>query len=169
MGRQPSTSRSEIEALEAKGFTQAEIAKIVGITESGVSWHLRHTGGKPRETLVERIKKSLPWEITGDQVQATPYREVLLHLEYCEVGYEKMSPRKREKLRAFYNKLIEYSTVVLYDPKIQPRPGQKYGGFEYVPREETDGDLILRLDKNTQVPEDGRAKWSLPPREEWPE
>jgi transcriptional regulator with XRE-family HTH domain len=169
MGRKPITSRSEIEALLKKGFTQEEIAKMKGITQAGVSWHLRHSGGAPSETLVERIKKSVPWQITGTQQKARPYREILYHLEYRETGGNGMSEEKLRRLRGFYRKLTDFSMVVRYDPKIPPRPGQKFGLFEYVPREERDGDLILRIDKNTRVPDTDRAKWTLPAREEWPE
>lgn len=169
MGRKPTTSRSEIEALEAKGLTREEIADLKGVTESGLSWHMRHTGGKPPETMVERLKKSLPWEITGERVWAAPYRWILLHLEFLETRGKGMSDMKIHKLKGFYRTMTERNSIVRYAPDIPPHPGQKFGGFQYVPRTESDEDLILRLDEYTRIPAESRDRWRVPPREDWPE
>lgn len=166
MTRRPTTSPSEIQELLNKGFTRAEIATIKGITKSGVSWHLRQAGVK---TLTETLKEALPWEIAGPQVQTNPYRQILLHLEFKATGGKGMSEEKRTKLRSLYERLDEFSMVVRYDPAIPPHPGQKYGGFEFVPRKESDGDLIIRVDKYTKIPVEDRERWSLPAREDWPE
>ncbi|MGV9364501.1 hypothetical protein [Amycolatopsis sp. NPDC003731] len=169
MARKPITSRSEIQELLNKGFDRAEIMTIIGISNAGITYHLKYTGGEPELSLVERVKKLLPWDITGDQVRAAPYRNAQWHLEFMEAGDEALTPDKRRKLRGFYKKLEEFKMVVRYDPAIPPRPGQRFGGFEYVPREESDGDSILRFDEHTPVAEEDRDRWKLPPREDWPE
>lgn len=159
-------SLSEIIALRNKGLNDTEVAKVLGITKQGVSWHLRRAGVK---TLSERVREYMPWEITGPQVKTNPYRQLRLHLEYREAGVSGISEGDRQRLRDLYRRLEEFSVVVRFDPDIPPYPGQKYGGFEFVPREESDGDLILRVDKHTKIPADGRERWSLPAREDWPE
>lgn len=169
MARKPTTSRAVIEALLNKGFNQAEIAKILRLSKAGVNYHLRYAEGEPPETLMERLKKSLPWAITGDMVRAAPYRRMLYHLEYRETGGKNMSAEKLRKLRGFYEKLTDFRVVVRYDPDIQPCPGQKFGGFEYVPRTESDDALILRADNNTTLSADSREIWRIPAREDWPE
>jgi predicted transcriptional regulator len=169
MARKRTTSRKEIEGLLDQGFTRVEVAKILGITRSGVNWYLLNTGDKPLEYTVERVKRMLPWSISGETVQAIPYRQVLLHLEYSETHGKGMSKEKLRKLKAFYERLTRFSTVVRYDPDIPPLPGNRFGSFEYVPRVESDGDLIIRVDNNTKIPADNRMRWSLPAREDWPE
>lgn len=165
MVRKAVTSSSEIQALLNKGLTRTEVAKVIGITTAGVSWHLRQAGV---ETTAERLRAALPWDVHMPVVKAAQFRAVKAHLEFWETQGDGMSRDKLVRLRAFYTQLTDFSMVVRYDPEIPPRPGQVYGGFEYVPREDADGDLILRIDDHTQVPDEDREKWVLPDRGSWP-
>ena len=169
MTRTPRTSRDEILRLLDKGFTRGEIAKIFDITEQGVWWHLRQSAGKPYETPQMRRRKMMPWDISGPQVKTNPYRQLLLHLEYRDTRGEGMSAEKLRKLRTLYDRLDSFRTVVRYDPEISTDQEQHHGGFEYVEREESDEDLILRVDDNTYIPEENRDLWRLPAMEDWPE
>lgn len=168
MARNRITNAQEILDLKSKGFNQTEIARIIGVTKSAISWHLRNAGVPPEKNLAAKLQDFLPWEITGDMVNAAPYRCSLYHLEYRETGGREMSAEKLRKLRGFYKQLTDFGSVVRYDPKIPPRPGQRFGGFEYVAREGTDEDLIIRVDEHTKIPADSRAVWRIPPKEDWP-
>lgn len=172
MPKRRAITREELLAQRAKGFSYSEIGKMYGITRQGVSWKINHSGGKPpekEETRSDRARKALPWKIVGPQLKADPIRQLRLHLEYADTQGQGMPEGELRRLRSLYDRLTNFSVVVRYDPSIPPMPGRKYGGFEYAPREDRDGDLILRIDEHTQIPEEDRAKWSLPPRESWPE
>lgn len=160
--------RDTILALYDGGMSYAEIGSVFGRTRQAVYDTLVRTGGAP-ETPLHRAKNAIPWEIHGKMANAAPYQNILRHLEAVQGGLERMSKEKRRKLRGFYRTLSEHDVVVRFDPDLPPLPGQVYGGFEYVPRKESDGNLIVRIDKNTKLPRKGRELWAIPAEEDWPQ
>lgn len=162
----PSQITRELVAKFARqGLSDAEIGHMLGITRAGVKWHRDQMG---LTNTVTRVKGRLPWEVTGDAVNAAPYRAILNHLEFQETRGVNMRGEKLRKLKGFYEKLDAFSVVVRYDPSIPPRPGQKYGHSEYVPRTLDDDNLIIRLDERTTISADDRHLWQLPARGDWP-
>lgn len=150
------------------GMFYAEIGSVFGVSRQAVYDLLTRTGGVPK-TPRHRAKNALPWDIHGEMVNAAQYQNILRHLEAQQGGLARMSKEKRRKLRGFYRTLSEHNVVVRFDPSLPPLPGQAYGGFEYVPRKESDGNLIVRVDKHTKLPRNGRELWALPAEEDWPQ
>ncbi|PFW99016.1 hypothetical protein CJ469_05616 [Nocardia farcinica] len=74
-----------------------------------------------------------------------------------------MSEARIKRLRTFYRKLIENNWVVEYDPNLPPVEGvSSKGGWAYRPREEKDGNLIIRVNEYTTLTDYARTVYVLP-------
>lgn len=145
-----------VELLE-DGHTQSEVARMLGTTKQTVNYHKEKAGWRsPFEVATE----NLPWDdLEGQAVKATPYARILNHLEFEATGGEHMPPSKLRRLRQWYEgRLLRFNVVVEYRPDIPPTPGQQYGFWRYVPREDRDGDLIIRENEFTQL-NDAQKEW----------
>ena len=151
-----------IEELKNQGLNQSQIAAKFGVTRQAVSWHRRHYNGKltPREELLEA---HFPWQVSGSQLMASPYRQLRDHGELYATGGVGMPETKLNRVRCLHNKLRKNNAVLEYDPSIQPQPGFcLYGGFALRPRTPEDGDLMIRVNEFTRLTEEGRKIWRLP-------
>lgn len=158
----PKLTLAVVESLKSKGYTQSEIARMFGVTRQYVSW-IKHTYGghlTPREQVLQHF----PWEVPAVLTQQSPYRRLREHGEYVATGGVGMDKIKLGRLRGFYNKLRDH--VIEFDPEIPPQPGfANRGGFALRPREEADGDLLIRVNEHTTLTDEGRMIWRFPPRE----
>lgn len=153
-----------VEDLKGKGFSQSEIAEMFGVTRQYVSW-IKHTyGGKltPREVVL----RNWPFQVPAEYTQAMPYRRLRDHGEYIATRGRGMSEDKIKRLRTFYRRLRDEKAVVEFDPTIPPTPGvSSVGGWAFRRRLPKDGDLLIRVNKHTEITEEGRLIWRFPPKD----
>ncbi|AXK86575.1 hypothetical protein SAMN05421776_1179 [Nocardia farcinica] len=163
MGRQPILSLDEVEALLRAGFTQQEIADIKGVTRAAVSVALKRHGMTAREPGPRELgNKDFPFEVPVI-FQQDPYQRLRDHGEYMFTKGKGMSEARIKRLRTFYRKLIENNWVVEYDPNLPPVEGvSSKGGWAYRPREEKDGNLIIRVNEYTTLTDYARTVYVLP-------
>ncbi|AGY37025.1 repressor [Mycobacterium phage Fredward] len=160
----PKLSLSIVEDLKGKGYTQSEIAEMYGVTRQYVSWIKHQYGG--RRTPKEMVMDHFPWKVPSVQSHASPYRRLRDHGEYIATGGVGMDEEKLKRLRSFYRKLKDDNVVVEYDPSLPPEKGvSTKGGWAFRQRLPGDGDLIIRVNEHTNLTEEGRMIWRLPPVE----
>ncbi|AFM54989.1 transcriptional repressor [Mycobacterium phage Astro] len=160
----PKLSLSIVEDLKAKGFTQTEIAEMYGVTRQYVSWIKKTYGG--RLTPKEMVMEHFPWKVPSVLSHASPYRRLRDHGEYIATGGVGMTEDQLKRLRSFYRKLKEENVVIEYDPSLPPQKGvSTKGGWAFRPKTPEDEDLIIRVNDHTNLTEEGRMIWRLPPVE----
>lgn len=155
---------SEIEDLRRKGYSQVQIADMFGVSRQAITWQKRTYGGflTPRQ----QVNEHWPWKTTNEHNKAKPYQHLRNHGEYIATGGEGMSVDKKARLIGWWAKLRDENVVVEFDPEFPPIPGTSpAGGFKYVPRLETDGDLIIRVNEHTHLTDEGKLLWSWPPED----
>jgi transcriptional regulator with XRE-family HTH domain len=153
-----------VESLKNKGLNQSEIAEMYGVTRQYVSWIKHKYGGRltPRE---EKLKH-FPFEVPTELSQTSAYRRLRDHAEYVATWGVGMSQDKLKRLRAFYRKLRDESLVLEFDPSIPPEPGvNNKGGWAFRERQQSDEDLLIRVNEFTRLTDEGRAIWRFPRRE----
>lgn len=160
-GRPPKLSMGEIEALERKGLSKNQIAEILEVTRQSlwrfVSQH--RTERTPRQFVAEHF----PWKVPAAMMQTSPHKRMRDHGEWMSTGGEGMSFDKLQRLRRWYKFMREENVVLEFDPEIPPNPGvSNRGGFAYRPRVESDGDLLIRVNRHTVMTSEGRIFWALP-------
>jgi hypothetical protein len=149
-----------IEELRLKGYSQADIARMFGVSRQAVSYYKKTYGG--RRTARELVNDHFPWSVPHS-MQGSPYRRLRDHAEFVATGGDGMSQDKLDRLRAFYRKLREENVVIEFNPLIPPEPGvAKAGGFAFRPRLPRDGDLIIRKNVYTRLTTKGKVIWRLP-------
>lgn len=155
-------SPAVVEDLKNKGFNQSEIAEMYGVTRQYVSW-IKHTYGG-RLTPRELVNQHFPFEVPMEMGQTSPFKRLRDHGEYVATGGVGMSEGKLQRLRSFYRKLRDEKLVLEFDPSIPPIPGvSNKGGWAYRQRTPTDEDLLIRVNEYTDLTEEGRGIWRLPP------
>lgn len=172
--RPPIITPADIEALKnqtnphtGKPFTQADIARILGITDQYVSL-VKYQTDRFSRTPREVARDSFPWKRVGK-----PYNQSALskrlgdHAEYRVTLGEGMPVDRLRRLRNFYTRLRPGADpavhlVVEFDPEIPPHEGNKFGGYAYRPREESDGELIIRVNRLAEMTPTAYAVWEFP-------
>uniref|UniRef100_A0AAU8GR83 Immunity repressor n=1 Tax=Mycobacterium phage BabyBack TaxID=3158877 RepID=A0AAU8GR83_9CAUD len=159
---------SVIEDLRGKGYSEAEIARMHGVTRQAVNWQLKTYGG--RLTTRQQVKELWPFETTDLHGKSKAFQRLRDHGEYMRtLSFKGFSPEKKRRLLRFWKMLRDENLVVEFDPNIEPYPGMAGGAFRYVPREERDDDLLIRVNEHTKVEDDGRLDmraellWKMPP------
>lgn len=170
VGRTPVLTAQDIEYYKrkinpdtGKNYTQTDIATLFGVSRQYVSWVKKNAPSfsrTPRETAME----SFPWK-TGKQFdQAAPNRRMRDHFEYMWTGGKGMDSEKLQRLYWFYSFLERENFVVEFDPELPPEDGVSIvGGFAYRPRQDSDGDLIIRVNEHTNLTEQGKMLLRFPP------
>jgi hypothetical protein len=153
-----------IQELLNQGNTRSDIARMHGVSRQYINWIETNYGGVSK-TPRQATKDSFPYETGGGYHGSIIERLLRHHLEYMATGGKGMSRDKLQRLRSFYTKLQRDNTVVVFDPEILPSEGNKFGGFAYVGRLDTDEGLIIRVNQYTKPlsPED-KELWRMPPR-----
>lgn len=155
-------SLAVVEDLKNKGYNQSEIADMFGVTRQYVSWIKSTYGGRrtPREVILEHF----PFQVPQAQGDSTPFKRLRDHAEYVATGGVGMSFDKLTRLRGFYRKLRDKHLVLEFDPTLPPEPGvSSAGGWAFRKRRKSDGDLLIRVNEYTDLTDEGRRIWRLPP------
>lgn len=154
-----------INQLKARDYSQAQIARMYGVTPQYVSWIKRQYGGvikSPQET----INELWPWNVERQFHFASPNLRLRDHLKYMARGGKGMDPNRLILLKGFYERLRKQNVVVEYDPDIPPSDGIYTGGWAFRPRQESDGELIIRVNEHTkELSEEAQMVWRLPPED----
>lgn len=158
----PEISISLINSLKNQGFSEAEIARMLGRTRQAINYHVRKYGGitTPRQD----VKHQLPWKLTHEFTKSYQYKRLADHAEYFATTGKGMAEYKLKELRWFYNKLHRENLVVEFDPNIPGTPGSK-PGWAYRERLPSDGELIIRVNEYTDINEDNEDIWMFPVEE----
>jgi hypothetical protein len=153
---------SDIEAMRKKGYNQTQIADLHGVTRQAVSWQKKTYGGflTPRQ----QAQRAWPWETSNDHSASAAFQRLRDHGEFMITNGKGMRPEKLARLRSWWKKLHDENVVLEFDPDIPSTPGisPKAGGFRYVPREASDGDLVIRVNGHTNLTEEGKIIWGWP-------
>ncbi|AZS08274.1 immunity repressor [Mycobacterium phage IronMan] len=153
---------SDIEDLRRKGYNQSQIADMYGVTRQAVSWQKKTYGG--RLTTRQIVQEAWPFKTGTPHDKSKAYQRLRDHGEYMRVGsFKTMSEDKKKRLLSWWRKLRDENVVLEFDPNIEPYPGMAGGGFRYVPREERDDDLLIRVNDHTTLTEEGEMIWCWPP------
>lgn len=156
---------SVIEELRRKGYNQSEIAEMHGVSRQAVSWHKVAYGGSltPRQV----VNKAWPFKTTNLHGKAKMYQRLRDLGEFMATGGKGMSEDKLSRLRSWLNFMRENNYVVEFDPELPAQPGiAPHGGFTYRTRRKSDGDsLLIRVNKHTNLTEEGKLIWCFPPRD----
>ena len=149
-----------VRELLNKDLRVTEIARQFGVTVGYVSQLKAKIGYRtPKQEAMDKM----PWKkLPREQQRNRIYQNLRLHLFYVAVGRNGVTASQVDHLLGFYNRVEDY--VVEYDPEIPSTPNNKGGGFQYVPREERDGDLILRRNKHTRIEDGDLVYWRIPAR-----
>ncbi|MFE7717514.1 winged helix-turn-helix domain-containing protein [Nocardia rhizosphaerihabitans] len=152
---------SEIEALINAGLTQAEIAAKEGVSRQAVNWHLAQRG-KTGKAFNPR-SAHFPFDVPVEQ-QQNIYKRLRDHAEFMYTDGKGMSEVKLTGLHNWHRRLREEKIVVEFDPTLPPVRGlSKTGGWAYRPRTEADGNLLIRVNEYTNLTDQGREIFILPP------
>jgi hypothetical protein len=155
---------SVIEELRRKGYNQSEIAEMHGVSRQAVSWHKIVYGGFM--TTRQIVNKAWPWKTTVPHSKASAYQRLRDLGEYQATGGHGMSEDKLKRLKSWLNFMRDNNFVLEFDPELPPEPGvSPYGGFAYRKRKASDGDLLIRVNKHTEMSEEGHMIWCFPPRD----
>ncbi|QBJ00259.1 immunity repressor [Mycobacterium phage Pharaoh] len=153
---------SVIEELRRKGFNQSQIAEMHGVTRQAVSWQKQTYGGSL--TTRQIVNKAWPFKTTNLHGKSKPYQRLRDHGEFMRTGsFKTMSEEKTRNLKKWWKKLRDENVVLEFDPNIPPQPGMAGGGFRYVPRLPSDGDLLIRVNEYTTLTDEGELIWCWPP------
>jgi len=153
---------SVIEELRRKGYNQSEIAEMHGVSRQAVSWHKVVYNGSltPRQ----RVNRAWPWKTTNWHGKAKCYQRLRDLGEFMATGGKGMNDDKLSRLRSWLKFMRENDFVVEFDPELPPEPGvAPHGGFAYRKRRKSDADLLIRVNKHTNLTEEGRMIWRYPP------
>lgn len=151
-----------VETLKSQGFSQSEIARLYGVTRQYISWMKKQYGGS--QTPREMVLQHFPFNVSAEHNQAAACKRLRDHGEFFATGGRGMPEWKLNDLRRFYKRLRDENLVVEYDPHIPPEPGvNKWGGFAYRDRSTEDGDLLIRVNRYTDLTDYGEIIWRFPP------
>lgn len=164
MPRPRTVDRETVIALLNQGLKPVEIARHLNATPQAIN-HILHHQGEDIKTPRQVVEESIPWKgVKAEHKEAVTWRRIVNHAEYVTQGGKRMSRSKLERLGAWYRALERDNVVVEYDPNIGPAIGAKHGGWAYVPREERDGKLLLRVNEYVEMTDEAYDIWRLPER-----
>lgn len=153
--------KNKINPVTGKPYNQNEIAELFGVSRQAVSQMKRRYGGfsmTPRELAMMHYPWKVPSSLQGSAVD----KGFRAHFEWMATSGKGMSQRNKELARALYNKLGR-DRVLEFNPNLPAIPGASYGGYRFVRRVESDGDLIVRVNEWTNLTPEGRALCRFPP------
>ncbi|AUV62029.1 hypothetical protein KIV63_gp15 [Mycobacterium phage SWU2] len=134
-------------------------AGVIGLIVDDDVLHTDPTGIGPLEgprKVSYNPRRAGAFTVNDQPVDAADY------IHFAATGGVGMDKVRLGRLRSFYKKLQDQ--VLEFDPAIPPIPGvSNKGGWRYVPRTADDGDLLIRVNDYTDLTEQGRMIWRLPP------
>lgn len=144
---------------EDYGWTYERIGALLDITKQGVKWRVNKYYTTVRQT-VNRYMEAFDG-LGGDHSAAYMCRLVRWHLS-VRVEPDYLNQGQLDRLWTLYRRLRDEDLVVEYDPSIPYHEGDKYGGWRYTEREESDGDLLVRENDDTTIKPEDRWIWTFP-------
>lgn len=125
----------------------AEIAKHFGVSRNAIYKILKARPDLLDQKLKAELMRLSPWKDVDEEHMKMAQRQyVTHHIEYMLTNGQGMEQYKRMRLRHFYKELGEpdLERVLTYDRDAPRNEWSSNGGWVYVPREGSDGDLIVR-------------------------
>ncbi|ADB93767.1 repressor [Mycobacterium phage RedRock] len=170
VSRRPLTL-STIEDLVGKGYNYRQIGDMHGVTRQAVEWQVKTYGG--RLNTRQQAKALWPFETSKLHSRSKAFQSLRDHGEYMrQLSFRGFSEEKKKRLLSFWRRMWDQNVVLEFDPTIEPYTGMVGGGFRYVPREERDDDLLIRVNEFVRpevLDEDGTLNaqaellWTWPP------
>ncbi|MFD9893336.1 helix-turn-helix domain-containing protein [Amycolatopsis sp. NPDC059027] len=162
MPPKPRISRAQVLAMLRQGKKPAQIAKELGVSRQAINHHRRTMDVK---TPLQVAQESIPWKnVDPEHKKSSVWARIVNHAEFLATGGRGMSERKLELLEAWYRNLEDLDVVVEYDPSEPPKPKARFGGWKYVPREDRDGSLLLRVNAHVEMTDAAYDLWRIPER-----
>src|SRR5690606_6221190 len=132
------------------GYSVTEIGEMYNTSRQNVS-QIRRRGKTnfyrtPRQRVLE---DNFPWKVPSRFGQTGLRRERRDHGECIATGGKGMTRQKLQRVLNLYRKLTENNMVVEFSPDIPPNEFSSAGGFRLVPRKDSDGDLMIRVNEHT--------------------
>lgn len=147
-------------------YSDAKIARILGVTSSAIYDVRKRYPGLIEKSPDEVADSLWPWDVPTEFHRSAQYNRLRDHLRWAARRGAGLSPKRLSLLQGFYNRLKRNDWVVEYDPTIPPHNGAWTGGWAYRPRQESDGDLIIRANEHTKkLSEEASLVWEFPPVE----
>lgn len=114
-GRKPLVF-GEIEELRRKGYNEAEIADMYGVTRQAVNWHKHTYGG--HLTTRQIVRKAWPWKTNNEHSRNSAYQRLRDHGEYMREGsFKSMTFDKKHRLRRWWKYLRDNDLVLEFAPQ----------------------------------------------------
>lgn len=145
------------------GFTQADIARLFGVTRQYVNQLAKRGGRLP---LGPTVTANLPWEVDK------AYRSNSLYGALRLLGNYNLDPNSLRgssigKLHAFLRKATLYDLVLDYNPDYPAVPGySNTRGFAWCRRKSEDEDFVVKVRSGVVITPIGNKIWRIP--KEWP-
>lgn len=158
----------QINTETGKKFTEAEIGALWGLSKARVSQIKNLAPGDTSQTLRQQATRHFPWKLTNSASNSNLARCLRDHLEYVFLQGKSvsppsdMSPRKLRDLASFYRKLETENVVVEYDPTLPAVAADRVAGWILRPRQKSDGDLIIRVNKYATMTEEAYILFRRP-------
>lgn len=138
-----------IDTLRKQGLNQSEIARRYGVSRQAVS-KMKRANPDHYQTARDKSRPLHPWRVPAEQQNDYRSHRLRDHVEYVIAGGN-IARYKLEELAYFYRKLIRDNLVVEYT---------RVDGYEYRARKPADGNLIIRINAEAEVPDP--TLWELP-------
>lgn len=148
--------------LLAKGMTQSAIAKEYDVSRQYVHTLAKQAGHHPEDRSF--VTQHIPWQgLTAEHKNNSIYHALRSHARAQLRGDEIVKGQSRVRLLAMYRKLVRFNQVIDFDPNQEPIPSlSNTGGFSYKPREDSDGDYIIKIKPGVHLTEEGKKIWRMP-------
>lgn len=157
---------SELLRLYALGLKNPEIAAQYGVTPQAVNYRFDKLKIKRRPiTTQANALIGQVWTIGAEP--GTEYHQNLSAISYLRVwvrqrlGDDSLSAAQRKKASNFIKRVVDEDVVLKYEPWAE-------NPFTYVPRQPSDGRLVVRWPSDQPRPEGGALRALELPREEEP-
>ena len=156
------------QALDRQGVTGVEGARRFGVSRAFWSKQLRATDGFDKKPT-DLINEVWPFNVPDRYTYSRPYKNLRLHAVWMLTQHINRE-KDRTLLRGFYAFLKNAQMCVEYDPtQTEPQWRNKTGGFRYVPLNESDGQLLIRVNQYTRdMSEEMQVLWQMPDEHLWP-
>ncbi|MFT3716714.1 MAG: hypothetical protein QM774_12450 [Gordonia sp. (in: high G+C Gram-positive bacteria)] len=141
-------------------MNQSQIAEKYGVTRAYISWILKqHAKVSPRR---ESLRLYWPWpEAKTAHRQSKLGRALKDHIVWMDLqDPDELSAEAGMLLPWLYGEL-DLGQVVEFDPTI-PTRGKSPAGWIFRDRQVTDRDLIIRVNRYTQLTDEMEKVWRMP-------
>jgi transcriptional regulator with XRE-family HTH domain len=140
-----------------EGLSLGEIAERYGVSKSAVSQRFTNMGRPFGGNAAMDYQEIIPWNIQRAHMPLDAANRLRSHVRYRS-GIEVAESAER-RLKNWWNRLQAEDVVLTYEPDADT----KGSPWRYVPREPSDGRLIIRWPEHVEPPTDQqRLLLSLP-------